>query len=102
MLKNLSFCGEQLKNARGALIVGGNHYYRIPNALLFQASRKSFFLRLATIGALFISNEKKRTYIYKIYKLLPPLGCQPGSLGTVSKCLIHPLCYHAPQKLALR
>ena len=30
-----------------------------------------------------------RTYISKFYKLLLPPGCEPGSLGAVSRCLMH-------------
>ena len=47
-----------------------------------------FFLSMALIGALF--SQMNRTYntIY-INKFLPPPGCEPGSLGTVSRWLIH-------------
>ena len=43
----------------------------------------NFFLRLASIGAFFQMNRTYKT-IY-INKFLPPLGFEPGSLGTVSR-----------------
>ena len=46
---------------------------------------KDLFFKVAPIRVL-LSNAQSRTYIHE---LLPPLGCEPGSLGAVSRCLIY-------------
>ena len=50
-----------------------------------------FLLKLAPIGALFSHMNRRYNTIY-INKFLPPPGCEPGSLGTISGMLGNRSC----------
>ena len=53
--------------------------------LTFEPGHLPFF-KVGPNCSFILPNAQNRSYIYK---LLPPQGCKTGSLGAISRCLIH-------------